>query len=314
MIILGDKYTFTKVEDSRIKKHFKHVTHISYKNISTKETIKQISNRLKSHNKALIVLNTQALLSSELIVYLTKLEVLGIKYMTIEHFLEKYLQKCLIHEEVSIDTSFLENIHAYTPLQYFQKRVIDYGAILLLFLPTLLAIIYTKYRIKKESPGSLFFRQPRMGIKENEFPCIKLRSMHLNAERDGAQFANGDNDPRTYPWGKIIRYRKIDELLQLWNVFKGEMHLVGPRPERKIWTDEFEKSIPYYGQRHLVRPGITGLAQIKYQYGSGKLDAKEKLMYDLYYIKNWNLKLELIIIWKTILFVLTKRREDLSNF
>ncbi|CAA6823949.1 MAG: Bacterial sugar transferase [uncultured Sulfurovum sp.] len=314
MIILGDKYTFTKVEYSRVKKYFKHIIHISYKNASTEENINRISNALTSNHKDLIVLNTQASLSSELITYLTKLEILGIRYITIENFLENYLQKCLISEEVSINTSFLEDIHAYTPFQYFQKRLIDYSASLFLLLPTLLAIIYSKYRIKKESPGNLFFIQSRIGLKKNEFLCIKLRSMHINAEKDGAKFADGDHDPRTYPWGKIIRYNKIDELLQLWNVFKGEMHFVGPRPERKIWTDEFEKSIPYYGQRHLVAPGITGLAQIKYQYGSGKLDAKEKLMYDLYYIKNWSLKLELTIIWKTLLFVTTKKREDLSNF
>lgn len=314
MIILGDKYTFTQVEYSRVQKSFDSITHISYKDTSSKQNIKRISNALKGNHEDLIVLNTKASLSSELITYLTKLEILGIKYITIENFLENYLQKCLITEEVSIDTSFLQEIHAYSHFQYVQKRVIDYLAVIFLFLPTLMAMLYTKYRIKRESPGGLFFVQPRIGRKEKEFTCIKLRSMHVNAESNGAQFAEGDNDPRTYPWGQTIRYTKIDELLQLWNVFKSEMHFVGPRPERKIWTDEFEKSIPYYAQRHLVAPGITGLAQIKYQYGSGKLDAKEKLMYDLYYIKNWNIFLELQIIWKTLLFVTTKKREDLSNF
>jgi len=314
VIILGDKYTFTKVEYSRMRKSFNFITHISYRHISTKQSIHQISEALQGTHQDLIVLNTKASLSSELITYLTKLEILGIKYITIEKFLENYLQKCLITEEVSVDTSFLQEIHAYSYFQYFQKRVIDYLAVFFLLIPTLIAMVYTKYRINKESPGGLFFMQPRIGFKEKEFSCIKLRSMHVNAERNGAQFAEGDNDPRTYPWGQTIRYTKVDELLQLWNVFKGEMHFVGPRPERKIWTDEFEKSIPYYGQRHLVAPGITGLAQIKYQYGSGKLDAKEKLMYDLYYIKNWNILLELQIIWKTLLFVTTKKREDLSNF
>lgn len=314
MIILGDKYTFAQVEYSRIKKSFDSITHISYKDVSTQETIQRISATLKESHQELIVLNTKASLSAELITYLTKLEILGIKYISIEKFLEKYLQKCLITEEVSVDTSFLADIHSYSRLQYCQKRVIDYLAAFFLFIPTLIAMLYTKYRIQKESPGGLFFVQPRIGRREKEFPCVKLRSMHINAESNGAQFAEGDNDPRTYPWGKTIRYTKVDELLQLWNVVKGEMHFVGPRPERKIWTDEFEKSIPYYGQRHLVAPGITGLAQIKYQYGSGKLDAKEKLMYDLYYIKNWNIFLELQIIWKTFLFVSTKKREDLSNF
>jgi len=311
LIILGDKYSFSAIEYNRIKKHFPKIIHISYKEKTAKKSIDAISIALQTND--LIILNTQAVLHPKLITYLTELEIEGVKYITIEHFLETYLQKCFITEELSTNTSFFEEIHRYSLFQYIQKRIIDYLAIILLFIPTLIAMIYTKFRINKESPGNIFFKQARVGKKEREFSCVKLRSMHQNAEQYGAVFAS-DDDPRTFPWGKIIRYRKIDELLQIWNVFKGEMHLIGPRPERKIWTNEFQKSIPYYAQRHLVAPGITGLAQIKYQYGAGKLDAKEKLMYDLYYIKNWSLKLELEIIWKTILFLFTKKREDLSNF
>lgn len=313
MIILGDKYHFSTIEYNRIKRNFPNLVHISYKKKSLEESINEIEKSLKLNKKKLIVLNTQAILSPKLITYLTKLEIQGIEYITIEHFLESYLQKCFISEELSVNTSFLEDIHPYSLFQYLQKRTIDYIAIILLLVPTLIAMIYTKFKIIKESPGTLFFHQKRVGLKEKEFFCIKFRSMHQDAEKNGAMFAS-DDDPRTFPWGKTMRYTKIDELMQLWNVFKGEMHFVGPRPERKIWTSQFEKAIPYYGQRHLIAPGITGLAQIKYQYGLGKLDAKEKLMYDLYYIKNWNFALELEIIWKTLLFVLTKKREDLSNF
>ncbi|CAA6827797.1 MAG: Bacterial sugar transferase [uncultured Sulfurovum sp.] len=313
MIILGEKYSFSEIEYNRIKKYFKKITHVKYKEKSSQEILDQIASSLKGNKKSLIVLNTQAILSPELITYLTKLEVQGTTYITVENFLETYLQKCFISEELSINTSFLEDIHNYTIFQYIQKRLIDYLGVLLLLIPTLIAIVYSKYRITKESPGDIFFKQTRVGQKEEEFNCIKLRSMHQDAEKSGAQFAK-DDDPRTFPWGKIIRYKKIDELTQIWNVLKGDMHLVGPRPERRIWTNEFEKSIPYYTQRHLIAPGITGLAQIKYQYGSGQLDAKEKLMYDLYYIKNWSLALEIQVIWKTLLFLVTKQREDLSNF
>jgi lipopolysaccharide/colanic/teichoic acid biosynthesis glycosyltransferase len=312
MIILGDRYKFSKLEKDRIKKKFNTINHVSYKSLSAQESINKIENLLGSKNSRLIVLNTKAPLPSKFITYLTKLEVYGVKYITIERFMEKYLHKCLITDE-AYDIGFLENIHEYTTTQYIQKRIVDYVSIIMLLIPTLIAMIYSKYRIQKESPGPLFFKQKRVGQGECEFKCIKLRSMHLDAEKNGAQFAT-DNDPRTFPWGNKIRYTKIDELIQLWNVFKGQMHFVGPRPERRIWTTEFEKSIPYYTQRHVVAPGITGLAQIKYQYGSGKLDAKQKLMHDLYYIKNWNIFLELEIIWKTILFVLTKKRENLSNF
>ncbi|HIP26570.1 MAG TPA: sugar transferase [Flavobacteriaceae bacterium] len=310
MIILGNRYTFSEVELARLKKHFTSITHISYKNKGATESIKKVENTLKDSSPKLIVLNTKIKLPHKFLTYLTKLELKGIEYITLDHLLEKYLNKCYIRLD---SNSFLEDIHAYTPFQYCQKRFIDFAALLFLFPITLVTIIYSWYRTQKESPGPLFFKQKRIGLSEREFECIKLRSMHLNAEENGAKFAK-DNDPRTFPWGKTIRYKKLDELMQLWNVFKGDMHFVGPRPERKIWTQEFEKSIPYYTQRHVVAPGITGLAQIKYQYGAGKLDAEQKLMYDLYYIKNWSILLEIKIMWKTALFVLTKKRENLSNF
>lgn len=312
MIILGDKYSFSQVERDRLSKNFDNIVYISYKNRSPLKIIKEIEDMIKQKDTSIIVLNTQATLPSRLISYLKKLELKAINYITIEKFLEKYLHKCLISEDAN-SLSSLENIHGYTPFQYFQKRIIDYISIAVLLVPTLLTIIYSKYRVNKECPGSLFFRQLRIGKDKKEFWCIKLRSMSLDAEKDGAKFAC-DNDPRAFPWGNTLRHSKLDELIQLWNVLKGEMHFVGPRPERKIWTQEFEKSIPHYNQRHIVSPGITGLAQIKYQYGAGKLDAQQKLMYDLYYIKNWSIKLELEIIWKTSLFVLTKKRENLSNF
>jgi lipopolysaccharide/colanic/teichoic acid biosynthesis glycosyltransferase len=312
MIILGDRYTFSKVELERLRKRFSTINHISYKYKGIKESIRVVENIRKEKPVRLILLNTKITLPHKFITYLTKLEIKGIQYITIEDFLESHLNKCYINLDSNSNT-FLEDIHAYTPFQYCQKRVIDYSSVLLLLPLSLLTIAYTYYKTKKESPGPLFFQQKRIGLSEKEFTCIKLRSMHLDAEINGAQFASTD-DPRTFPWGKKLRDSKLDELIQLWNVFKGEMHFVGPRPERKIWTQEFEKSIPYYTQRHVIAPGITGLAQIKYQYGAGKLDAEQKLMYDLYYIKHWNLILEIKVIWKTALFVLTKKREDLSNF
>jgi len=312
MIILGDRYTFSKIELERLKKRFSTINHISYKNMGIQKSIKSVESALKKTDATLIILNTKVKLPHKFVTYLTKLELKGVKYITLECFLEKYLNKCYISLD-SESNLLLEDIHAYTPFQYCQKRVIDYIAFIVLLPITLIAIFYTYIRIKKESPGPLFFKQKRVGLTEREFTCIKLRSMHIDAEADGAKFAS-KNDPRAYPWGKRIRDTKLDELIQLWNVFKGEMHFVGPRPERKIWTKEFEKDIPYYNQRHVVAPGITGLAQIKYQYGSGKLDAQQKLMYDLYYIKHWNIILEIKIIWNTALFVLTKKREDLSNF
>jgi lipopolysaccharide/colanic/teichoic acid biosynthesis glycosyltransferase len=130
--------------------------------------------------------------------------------------------------------------------------------------------------------------------------------MIVDAEKEGAQWAESD-DPRVTRVGKFIRKARIDELPQIWNVLRGEMSFIGPRPERPEFIQQLEKEIPYYDLRHLVRPGITGWAQVMYPYGSSVEDAREKLQYDLYYIKNFNLLLDFVILMKTLRIVL--RRE-----
>ena len=131
--------------------------------------------------------------------------------------------------------------------------------------------------------------------------------MRLDAEKDGAAFSSED-DPRIFPWGNKMRRLRIDEIPQVFNILKGEMSLIGPRPERKYWIEkDFEKNIPYYSQRHIVKPGITGWSQVMYPYGNGIEDARQKLMYDLYYIKHWSIVLEMKVIWKTVMVVLNKQ-------
>jgi len=148
--------------------------------------------------------------------------------------------------------------------------------------------------------------QPRVGLRSKEFNCVKFRSMGSDAEKDGIQFAKSD-DERTYPWGKTMRDKRFDELPQMWNILKLQMHLIGPRPERKHWVDAFEKNIPYYNERHIVRPGITGWAQVMYPYGENEEDARQKLMYDLYYIKHWSIWLEFKTVYLTALTVVRKK-------
>ena len=311
MIILGERYHFTDIETQILHKKFNHISILLYKNFSVQENIKQLKNLLDTKESKTIVLNTQVAIEPELLDYLTSLELQGIEYISIENFMEKYLHRVIITER-SFQLEYLPDIYKYTIFQKFQKRIIDYIGILFLLPITLFFIFYSYFRIKKESPGSIFFHQKRIGQEENEFNCIKLRSMVLDSEKNGPKFAE-ENDPRVFPWGETMRYTKIDELVQLWNVWKGDMHLIGPRPERKIWVQEFKKSIQYYTQRHIVPPGITGLAQIKYHYGRGEIDAKAKLEYDLYYIKNWSLKLEFTIIYETILFILSNIKKKLSK-
>jgi lipopolysaccharide/colanic/teichoic acid biosynthesis glycosyltransferase len=131
--------------------------------------------------------------------------------------------------------------------------------------------------------------------------------MRLDVENDGAKFASKD-DPRIFAFGATMRKTRIDEIPQLFNIVKNEMSLIGPRPERRYWIEkDFEQNIPYYSQRHIIKPGITGWAQVMYPYGNGIEDARQKLMYDLYYIKHWSILLELKVIWKTIMVVLGKK-------
>ena len=188
--------------------------------------------------------------------------------------------------------------------KYVTKRTLEIIIISLLLPFIALLSLYTIHRIRKESKGSIFFSQPRVGLNGEIFSCYKFRSMHENSEFNPY---TQDNDSRIFPYGQIMRKMRIDELPQFWNVLKGDMHLIGPRAEWNILTKEYELKIPNYYKRHLVRPGITGLAQVYYPYGRNLQDAKNKLKYDLLYIKNWSFWLELKIIWLTIIVVFGKK-------
>jgi exopolysaccharide biosynthesis polyprenyl glycosylphosphotransferase len=183
------------------------------------------------------------------------------------------------------------------------KRVFDIVASFILFILTLPLMLITSVLIKLTDGGPIFYKQIRTGEKGRDFSIIKFRSMRVDAEKSGAQWAK-KNDSRITLIGKFIRLTRIDELPQLINVFKGEMSFIGPRPERPEFNVDLEKEIPYYSLRHLVKPGITGWAQVMYPYGASKEDAKEKLEYDLYYIKNCSLLLDFAIILKTIRVIL----------
>ena len=308
MIILGNKYHFLQNEWVALQENF-FVEQISFHNEPVEEIIKKIEKILNNHTPKRIILNTLQPVPHELISFLTHQELAGVQFMTIEHFMESYFHKCLIHESHT-DLSYLEDIKPFNRRQYFLKRSVDYFGVFWLLFFSWPIMLFSAWRIKRESPeGPIFYRQKRVGRSGKEFECIKFRSMIPNAEKGKPQFASKD-DPRVFKWGAFMRKTRIDELPQIWNILKGEMHLIGPRPERKYWTDIFEKTIPYYNERHLVMPGITGWAQVCYPYGKNHEDAKQKLMYDLYYIKNWSLSLELKIVWLTALTVFGKGKCD----
>jgi sugar transferase (PEP-CTERM system associated) len=175
---------------------------------------------------------------------------------------------------------------------------------LVLTLPLLPLIMLA---VRLDSEGPVFYTQTRVGKGGKLFKVVKFRTMRQDAEAaNGAQWA-GDNDPRVTRVGKILRTTRLDEIPQMWCVLKGDMAFVGPRPERPEFIALLSKEIPFYGVRHMVRPGVTGWAQIKYKYGSTIEDAREKLQYDLFYIKNASIGLDLLIMFQTVKTVLLRR-------
>ena len=168
-------------------------------------------------------------------------------------------------------------------------------------------MLLTALAVRFSSPGTVLFRQTRVGRNHAPFTLYKFRSMYANAESEtGAVWAAKD-DPRVTPVGRVIRKTRIDELPQLFNVLRGEMSIVGPRPERPEFVKTLSEQIPYYRQRHCVRPGITGWAQINYKYGDTLEDTVTKLEYDLYYIKNMSFSMDIYIIFNTVKAMLLSR-------
>lgn len=175
---------------------------------------------------------------------------------------------------------------------------------LLLSLPL---IPFIALAIKASSPGSILYRQKRVGRGGVIFDCYKFRTMRADAEADTGPTWAADDDPRITRVGRFLRTARLDEIPQLWNVLRGDMNLVGPRPERPEFVDSLNREIPNYEFRHVIRPGITGWAQIRYKYGNSIADAKEKLQYDLFYIKNVSPGLDFLILFQTIKIVLLGR-------
>jgi len=184
------------------------------------------------------------------------------------------------------------------------KRLFDIGASGALLLLSMPLILFTALLIRLESRGSAFYRQTRVGLFGQEFTIVKLRSMRIDAEVAGKAVWAEQDDPRITRVGRVIRKLRIDELPQLWTVLRGEMSFVGPRPERPTFVAELQQKMPYFAERHMVKPGITGWAQINYPYGASLDDARHKLEYDLYYAKNYTPFLDVVILLQTFRVVL----------
>jgi len=192
----------------------------------------------------------------------------------------------------------------YAPWSMWSKRFLDIaisGAALLALSPVLLLAALA---IRLDSPGGVFYRQTRVGLNGAPYEIVKFRSMRSDAEVAGKPQWAQENDTRVTRVGRFLRQTRIDELPQILNILRGEMSLVGPRPERPFFVEQFEEKMPFYAERHRVKPGLTGWAQIKYRYGATEEDAAEKLRYDLYYVKNFNVLLDIFILMRTVRVVL----------
>ncbi len=230
----------------------------------------------------------------------------GVEVMDAPSFYERVTGKLLI-ESINPSWFIFSSGFRVTALNRLLKRALDIFCALLggvLFLPFLPIVALA---IRLDSPGTILFRQERVGEREKPFHLFKFRTMRQDAEKGaGAVWAQKD-DPRVTKLGRFLRKSRIDEIPQLYNVLIGDMSLVGPRPERPEFVEQLKKVIPYYSERHFVKPGVTGWAQVRYPYGASVEDAVEKLRYDLYYIKNLSVAFDIMIIFETVKVVLFQR-------
>lgn len=244
-------------------------------------------------------------LSSQQLKALQTAEEQGTPICSLQNFIEQHLHWVEIN---LLDAEYLLEIEQASDLNSIWpdrlRRVFDLviaGLLLVLLMPLFLPVAVA---IRLESKGPIFFKQWRTGLYNQEFEIIKFRSMYENAESKGAQWAC-KNDKRVTRVGQFIRKTRLDELPQLFNVLTGEMSLIGPRPEREVFIKDLETAVPFYRFRHLVKPGITGLAQVMYRYGASVEDARYKHRYDLYYIRHRSWYLDLKILLKTVRVALT---------
>ena len=235
---------------------------------------------------------------------LLRVRTTGVQVIEISTFLERETGRIDLNSVNPSWLIFSDGFASGRMLSSVFKRAFDIVASLILLAVTLPVILVTALAIKLESRGPAFYRQRRVGLYNQGFDILKLRSMRQDAEVAGKAVWAAEDDPRITRIGRFIRKVRIDELPQTWTVLRGEMSFVGPRPERPQFVDELETQLPYYAERHMVKPGITGWAQINYPYGASIEDARHKLEYDLYYAKNYSPFLDMLILLQTLRVVL----------
>ena len=270
------------------------------------ETLQKIVLKMCAVGKIDIIVDfgEDLLKDPKLVDILLQYKLSGLQFYNYLEFYEMYENKLPVSHLSS--KWFLENSGFeiyYNNFNLRAKRLLDLIFAIIIGICTLPLMIMAAIIVKIESKGPIFFVQERIGEGNKKFNIVKFRSMTTDAEKNGPQWAS-KNDNRVTRWGKIMRATRIDELPQLWNVLRGEMSFVGPRPEREYFIKQLEKEIPYYNLRHTVKPGLTGWAQVMYPYGASVEDAYRKLQYDLYYIKHHDIIFDIKVLLKTITIVI----------
>jgi len=250
-----------------------------------------------------IVVFGEERLTTACAVELQKCRLGGMRVTTFASFVERETRRVEINDCNALTLVFADGPRRNS-LSRGVKRAIDIAASLGILIFTLPVTATAALAIWLAGDGPIFYRQKRVGLGGRTFTLLKFRSMRVDAEADGVARWCESGDERVTTIGAFLRRSRIDEVPQLINVLRGEMSVVGPRPERPVLVEQLEKRIPLYGYRHLVPPGITGWAQINYPYGASFEDAVEKTCYDFYYIKNGSIVLDLIILLQTIRVVL----------
>lgn len=235
---------------------------------------------------------------------LLRVKTTGVHVNDISSFIERETGRVDLATTNPSGLIFSDGFSAGQRISRVGKRLFDILASLIVLVIGLPLIILAAIAVKIDSRGPVLYRQERVGLFGEPYSVLKIRSMRTDAEAAGQAVWAAENDPRITRVGNIIRKLRIDELPQLWCVLKGEMSIVGPRPERPSFVADLERELPYYAERHMVKPGLTGWAQINYPYGASVEDARVKLEYDLYYAKNYSPFLDLLILLQTVRVVL----------
>ncbi|MDZ5459388.1 TIGR03013 family XrtA/PEP-CTERM system glycosyltransferase [Azohydromonas lata] len=270
--------------------------------LSTHEPLAQLAQRLKVHE--VIVAPSERRGGGMPMDQLLACRTQGIRVLDVSSHFEKTLGQlrvdCLEPALLVFGTGFNQG-----RLRMGVKRLCDLLSAALLLLVSAPVMLITALLIKLESPGPVLYKQERVGLNGRCFDVIKFRSMRTDAEKDGRPRWATAKDDRVTRIGRIIRRLRIDELPQIFNILLGDMSIVGPRPERPFFVEQLARELPYYGLRHSIKPGVTGWAQVRYPYGATVEDSLQKLQYDLYYVKNHTLTLDLLVLFETVGVVLT---------